>query len=191
MSDSGIGIERLIAIFDGLGIQFLVGGSLASSIHGVLRATQDLDFVADLAALELAGFVNQLQDEFYADLDHIRECVRRGRPFNIIHRASAFKFDIFPATAPYHAEQLARRCFRETRAFGHLLRLPVASAEDSILAKLDWYRAGGEVSERQWNDVRGVFAVQRDRLDLAYLRRWATKLGVLDLLDRQLKERQA
>ena len=60
--------------------------------------------------------------------------------------------------------------------------MPVATAEDTLLMKLVWYRSGGEVSERQWNDVRGIAAVQRERLDREYLRRWAAYLKVEDLL---------
>ena len=64
----------------------------------------------------------------------------------------------------------------------------VATAEDTILAKLEWYRMGGGVSERQWRDVLGVMKVQADRLDLAYLRQWADQLNVSDLLERALTE---
>jgi hypothetical protein len=64
----------------------------------------------------------------------------------------------------------------------------VASAEDTVLTKLEWYRMGSEVSERQWRDVLGVLKVQAERLDLAYLRRWAAALGVADLLEQALSQ---
>ena len=64
----------------------------------------------------------------------------------------------------------------------------VASAEDIILAKLEWYRLGGEVSDRQWRDILGVLKVQAGRVDLDYLRHWAAELKVDDLLQRALKE---
>jgi hypothetical protein len=188
MSESGIGVELLISILEDLGAPFLVGGSLASSIHGLPRSSQDLDFVADLSNVDIAVFVGRLGGEFYADLEHIRDSLGRGRPFNIIHRASAFKYDIFPARSSYHAEQLSRRCLRETRAFGPLLKLPIATPEDSILSKLLWYRAGGEISDRQWHDIRGVLDVKKGSLDVAYLQAWAARLGVADLLSRAMKE---
>ena len=65
--------------------------------------------------------------------------------------------------------------------------LPVASAEDILLSKLAWYRAGGEVSERRWNDVLGIAAVQGERLDTVYLRKWAQYLKVADLLELALR----
>jgi hypothetical protein len=67
-------------------------------------------------------------------------------------------------------------------------RFPVASAEDVILSKLEWYRAGGEISERQWTDVIGVMKIQSNHLDWDYLRRWAAELEVADLLDRARRE---
>jgi hypothetical protein len=62
----------------------------------------------------------------------------------------------------------------------------VATPEDTLLAKLEWYRSGGEVSERQWRDVLGIMMVQGNKLDLAYLRQWAKELKVSDLLERAL-----
>ena len=63
---------------------------------------------------------------------------------------------------------------------------PMPRAEDVILLKLDWYRAGGEVSERQWGDVLGVLRVAAGDLDRVYLSQWATQLGLSTLLDRAL-----
>ena len=60
--------------------------------------------------------------------------------------------------------------------------------EDVVLAKLEWFRLGGEVSERQWRDILGVLKTQRDSLDIAYLQHWAKALAVADLLERTLIE---
>ncbi len=68
------------------------------------------------------------------------------------------------------------------------VEVSVASAEDTLLAKLEWYRMGGEVSERQWRDVLGALKVQAGALDLEYLHRWASELGVDDLLERALTQ---
>ncbi len=104
--------------------------------------------------------------------------------------ASTFKFDIFPALPdPYHQSQLRRRLMAEATQFGNVsIRCAVATAEDTLLAKLEWYRVGGETSERQWNDLRGIVRVRGPALDLEYLREWAPQLGVQDLLERLLAE---
>ena len=85
--------------------------------------------------------------------------------------------------------QFGRRRFEASSVFtGALLELAVSSPEDIILSKLRWYRQGGGVSDQQWNDVLGVIAVQRDKLDLPYLREWAQYLDLSDLLERALTE---
>jgi hypothetical protein len=104
--------------------------------------------------------------------------------------ASSFKFDIFPLQKDdFSQAQFARRQFAETTSLGAPIECAVATAEDTILNKLRWYRTGGETSERQWNDVRGILRVSGARLDLAYLNTWAPRLGVADLLERLLHER--
>jgi hypothetical protein len=120
----------------------------------------------------------------------IQEALARNRPFNIIHLASSFKVDIFPlGRDAYSRTSFARRQFEQSRSLGpETIECAVAAPEDVILRKLEWYRAGGEISERQWNDLRGVIKVSGKRLDLAYLRKWAPSLRVEDLLDRLLAE---
>jgi hypothetical protein len=64
----------------------------------------------------------------------------------------------------------------------------IATAEDTIVAKLNWYRLGQETSELHWRDVKGILGTQGPKLDDAYLRLWAERLGVLDLLERAVRE---
>ena len=86
--------------------------------------------------------------------------------------------------------KFSRRRFEEVDLFSdEPLELSVASPEDVILSKLLWYRRGGETSENQWNDVLGVIAVNRDSLDMEYLREWARYLKIQDLLERIMAER--
>lgn len=134
--------------------------------------------------------VEDLGGEFYADPETIREALVGGRPFNLIHFASGYKFDIFPVTDdPYSLVQMERRQIQDiVLTEGESIRCPVATAEDTVLAKLVWYRAGGEQSERQWNDLRGICAMQGTRLDRAFMREWARHLEVEDLLDKLLAE---
>jgi hypothetical protein len=185
----GEGLLRLLEVFDRLEIPYMIGGSGASSVHGLARTTGDIDIVANLGE-HVQALVGELQQDFYIDEGQIRAAIEYGRSFNVIHLRSSFKFDIFPLTADrYQQIQFGRRRYETSTVFtGEPLDLAVSSPEDVILSKLRWYRQGGEVSQQQWNDVLGVIAAQSDRLDSPYLREWAQYLGVADLLEQALAQ---
>jgi len=180
--------QDLLAVLDRLEIPFFAGGSVASGTHGLPRQTNDIDLVADLGAQQIAEFCEALAPAFYADAEAMPRAIDMGRSFNVIHIEGAYKFDIFPVGQDRFARsQLARRRSTTTTITGlRHIEFPVASPEDTILAKLAWFRKGGEVSDRQWHDVLGVIHVQAGRLDSAYLREWAAHLGVADLLVKAL-----
>jgi len=184
MTDPGHALGSLAAALDAQAIPYMIGGSMASGIFGVYRSSLAVDLVADIRLSQVAGLAQKLSGEFYADADMMRDTITAARSFNPIHFASSYKFDIFPLSADsFQRGQFARRQVKEIVLGSAKLALPVATAEDTLLMKLVWYRAGGEVSERQWNDVRGILAVQRERLDRSYLHQWAAHLKVADLLD--------
>lgn len=159
-------------------------------MHGISRPTLDLDIVADLRPEQADEFSALLQPDFYVDVAMIRDALSRGRSFNVIHYQSSFKVDVFPLRKDDYSQfSFGRRRFERCLSFGpEPIECAVATAEDTILRKLEWYRAGGETSERQWNDLRGVLKVSGPRLDLVYLRQWAPYLKVNDLLERLLAE---
>lgn len=190
---SGIPLEaltRLLEVLDRLEIQYMVSGSVASGIHGHARMTRDVDMVARIGREDIEPLVEQLESDFYVDGGQVRKALERGQSFNVIHFRSSFKFDIFPLTSdPYQQVQFGRRRFETSSLFGPKpTEFAVATPEDVILSKLQWYRQGGEVSEQQWNDVLGVIAVQGERLDSGYLREWAEHLRLGDLLEQALAE---
>ena len=154
----------------------------------MIRTTQDSDIVAEMRLEHLQTFVAALQDEFYVDEEMIAESIQRNSSFNIIHRETMFKVDVFiPRPRPFLQSQLAR-AQRQTFTFETEVGAKFASPEDTILSKLEWYRMGGEVSDRQWRDILGVLKTRAGELDLGYLRQWAGELKVNDLLERALKE---
>lgn len=171
-----------------LSVRHFVGGSIASSAHGVARASVDADVVAELAAEHVGPLVAALRDTYYVPEERIRDAVARRASFNVIHLESMLKVDVFVS----RDRPFDRRAFDRSRpaSVGEPggATLPVSSAEDVVLAKLEWYRRGGEVSERQWTDVMGVLQVAGSALDVRYLRRSAVELGVGDLLHRALEE---
>lgn len=167
-----------------LGIPHAVGGSVASSLHGVPRSTADVDFVAWIGVADVRRLIDSAGAEFEIDEDHVRQCLRSGQHFNVFHDATAMKIDVFPATGRFARAELTRAIDVEVDA--RLIR--AVCAEDVLVHKLWWYREGGEASERQWRDVLGIIGVQGARLDHALLAESAAELGVEDLLAKALVE---
>lgn len=176
---------------EALGVSYVMGGSFASSLHGEPRATNDVDLVADLDQATARAFVESLGNGFYADASAAAEAVRAGGSFNVVHVESAVKVDVFVAGADaFDQQRLQRRRRVLVKPDEDEGTLFVDTAEDVVLRKLEWYRRGGETSERQWRDVLAVLRVQQ-RLDDSYLRTWADRLGVADLLVRALSQLKA
>jgi hypothetical protein len=184
-----IALTPVISVLHDLGVPYFVGGSVASSMYGMPRSTLDVDLVAELREEHVASLGARLGADYYLSEDAMREAVRTRSSFNLIHLATMLKIDIFVWKARPFDQEAFRRMHEEAVDFadmGVMLSLP--TPEDIILAKLEWYRLGNEISERQWNDILGVLKVQATTLDLEYLRHWAGELGVSDLLERALTE---
>jgi hypothetical protein len=175
-------------VFERLGVPYLIGGSLASTLYGMVRTTQDSDIIAEMQLEHIQPFVSALETDFYLDQEMIAESIQRNSSFNIIHRDTMFKVDVFiPRPRPFLQSQLAR-ARRQTFTLGKEVSAKFASPEDTILSKLEWYRMGGEVSDRQWRDILGVLKTKAGEIDLEYLQQWAKELKVSDLLGRALTQ---
>lgn len=182
-------LTPVVEAFERTGIPYRIGGSLASSAFGIARATADVDIVADLHPDQVSELAQHLEAAYDLDADAMQDAIRHGSSFNLIHLATMLKVDVFmPRRGPYEAEA-ARRVRQETLGETASARSFVMTGpEDTVLAKLERYRLGGETSERQWLDVLGVLKVQAGALDLPYVRLWVPELGVADLLGRALVE---
>ncbi|MBC7876963.1 MAG: hypothetical protein H7Y59_07305 [Anaerolineales bacterium] len=179
---------QVVDALEQIGIKYVIGGSLASALHGVARATMDSDIITDFREEHVDPFVQALKSTFYVDEEMIRDAIRHHQSFNIIHLKTFFKVDIFISKErEFDRQQISRRLAYvlssdpEQSAY-------VASAEDTILAKLEWYRMGGEVSDRQWRDILGVIKVQAGKLDMDYLGQGANLLNVAGLLKKAIKD---
>ncbi len=146
MTELGPIFESLLAVLGRLEIPYFVGGSVASGSYGLPRQTNDIDIVADFAHANVAEFVQCLEGEFYLDQPAAAEAIMQGRSFNAIHLKGAFKFDFFPASAQGFSQSELRRRRFVVSAMPELsnIEFAIASPEDTVLAKLVWFRKGGE-----------------------------------------------
>ena len=181
-------VKKVTDVFQELGIRYLVGGSLASSLHGIPRATQDVDVVAEIAEKHIAPLEKKLSPGFYFDVKMAGEAIERRSSFNIIDKEDLFKIDIFvQGLDDLSALEMDRRVMYQL-ADSNGQSIYVCSPEDIIAHKLYWFKLGEGVSERQWNDAANVIKVQGKRLDLDYCRRVCRARGILGLLEKALKE---
>ena len=180
-------IELVVGIFKHCGVQYAVGGSVASSVHGDFRTTNGIDLIADFSDRQLLHILASAESSFYVYKESAIESVGRGKSFNIIHKDSFIKVDIFPVTSEYERREISRS--QELTIPFSDFRFSVVSPEDSILTKMVWYQKGGLVSERQWRDIEGVYQANRKNLDYSFLKDAAKELGVVELLCRLVEEK--
>jgi hypothetical protein len=179
-------INKVAQIFQKRGIDYLVGGSLASSLHGIPRATQDVDIVADLSGKDIGKIAELLSVDFFVDEEMMKKAVSRKASFNIIEKENIFKVDIFvmgfdEASIIEMGRRVPYRINDDNQS------VYICSAEDIIAHKLYWYKLAEGVSERQWNDALNVIKVQKNKLDIEYLKQVCSARGVTELLDKALQ----
>jgi len=187
MADWSFGETLLVAHTVGealrsLGADWYVGGSVASSVHGIPRATQDADIVAALRPGHGERLAGMLGETFYIDADTAERAIRSGRSFNVIHLETMFKIDVFVQRRDaYGVRAMADRLVRVV-SDDPPISLPVATPEDTVAHKLYWYRLADESSDKQWRDLVGVLKTLRGQIDEVRLRLASADLGVDDLV---------
>lgn len=179
---------KVTAVLENLDVPYFIYGSFASTFYGMVRTTQDSDLVAILDKHHILPFIEALEGEFYIDAEMVKEAIRKRGSFNILHRESMFKVDVFIPTMRDFEESQFERAAEQILSEKPQIQARIATAEDTLLAKLEWYLLGNEVSERQWRDVIGILKVQGSNLDFDYLRQYALELKIDDLLEKALSE---
>jgi len=183
-----VALKPVINIFEKLSIPYYIGGSIASSIYGIARATMDIDIVAKIEIHHIPGLKQHLKNDYYIDEDMIMEAIRNKSSFNLIHLETVLKIDVFIYKDESYQRHALQRKLKDTLEDNSDTSFFFSSPEDIIINKLIWYKMGGEVSDRQWLDVIGVIKVQGDSLDKNYLKDWSQKLQILKLLNKAFNE---
>jgi hypothetical protein len=169
-------LRAVVELLDSIGIPYMVVGSFASTAHGEPRSTHDLDLVIDPSPAQLDQLLSKLDlDAYYVDAEVARDALARRAMFNVIEIATAWKIDLVIRRArPFSVQELSRR------QVVSLLGVPVATAtaEDTIIAKLEWAKQGA--SDRQLEDVAGILRVRGPELDEDYLERWISELELAE-----------
>lgn len=178
-------LRLVVDEFERRGIEYYIGGSVASSYYGEPRSTLDIDLGADLHESQVSELAAVWNRDFYVSEPAMREAIQRGKCFNLIHLSSTYKVDVFVRGSDrFSVSVFSRRRSHSITVGGETVTVWFASPEDVILQKLVWFRKGGDSSERQWRDIGLVWKYQRDTADDAYIAEWAATLKVPDLWDR-------
>jgi hypothetical protein len=181
---------EVVAILDREGIPYMVGGSFASSIHGMPRMTQDADLVVDLNSSQLASFVSSVESDYYIDREAAFEALANRSSFNIIHLESMFKVDLFVLrNRAFDQDSFSRRRFLTIGDKG-AAKVAICAPEEMVVTKLEWYESGNRVSDRQYRDVLGMIMVQTraGQFDRAHAEQLARELGLVELLAQALDD---
>lgn len=181
-------LSRVLAVLDGAGIDYMVTGSVASSLQGEPRATHDVDLVVALTSSAVPALLAAFPPPaFFLSEDAIREAIRNRSMFNLLALDTGDKVDFWLLTdEPFDQARFVRKRTVPTR----LGPMKLSAPEDTILAKLRWCKLSGG-SEKQFTDALRVYELQRDILDSAYLNDWAGRLDVQDLWEQIKRQTDA
>lgn len=189
MDREATGVLRdVVDALDALSIRYAIGGSVASSLYGEPRSTHDIDILLQLGAGDVDTLVARLESDYVVFPDAVRSAVVHSSSFQALHKRYFFKVDLFVAgTGILDREQLEHRRFQQ---LPNVREEPIAvtAPENIVLRKLDWFRLGDEVSDRQWRDILGVLRIRGPDLDLDYMRDVSRRAGLHALLERALSE---
>jgi len=178
-------IRESISRMERIKLSYCITGSIASNYYGIPRLTHDMDIIIALTDKDVQSLVDIFSGDYYIEKDDIKAARQEQEMFNIIHHSTGLKIDFwFLKDNEFSRNMFSRRQRVEIIAG---VQAWLAAAEDVVLAKLLWNKA--MPSEKQLNDAKGVLEVQKERLDMDYLKSWADKLGLAETLERVIKEK--
>jgi hypothetical protein len=189
LADIVLATSPVADAFEMLGVAYYIGGSVASSTYGIARATLDVDLVADLSQHHVTPLMQWLKDTYYIDEPMIRTAIQSRGCFNVVHLETMMKLDVYLLQdRPFAQKSFERRKLDSLEDTQDARVFYIGSPEDILLHKLEWFRLGGNISERQWGDILGILKVRAKIIDLPYLSAWAKQIGVNDLLEKALQD---
>ncbi len=178
MNDVSFAICDLVECLNRYSVDYLVGGSVSSSLNGIFRTTNDVDVLLERPLTTSSVLLKDLTHKFIVNEEALIANHIEHRAYNIFHEASALKIDLFPGHTEFHAQQLTRATLVKPPSSPCAFK--IATAEDIVLAKLLWIKKS--VSERQNADIQGVIRLNKATLDYDYLKLWAEKLNLTQSL---------
>jgi hypothetical protein len=179
-------LAPVISSLNTLQIPHFVGGSVAGSFHGAFRSTMDVDLACKMNEHQVDSFIELLGDDYYFSRSAICRAIERKTSFKLIYLPNSFKVDVFISRGRPFDNDSMTRATTEILGSDQTLEVPICSAEDSIISKLERYRLGNDTSERQWDDVSRLIKLLGDQADIKYMTHAAESVGVSDLLEKLL-----
>lgn len=181
-------LRDVATILDRLAVPWVLGGSLASSIYGEPRPTNDIDLAVQISVDDIDRLVGAFEEDFYIDAGMISDAIRHSSSFNLIHYASSFKIDMFVS-----GDSILDRRQMESRERKQMpdvddLAVWIAPPMEQVLRKVWWFQQGSGVSDRQWRDVMYMLKQQEKTIDHVVLLAVGRDVGIGDLVERALRQ---
>jgi len=180
-----VALIPVIEAFECLGIRYYLSGSIACSVYGLPRGAQDIDFLADIQFEHVCPLIDHLQAAYTINEQIVRDALAQRSVFSLLHLSSLVKVDVMLPRGTAFDSLVSQRAQQLSLIEGYQ-PIWIASPEDVVLLRLEWYRDGEATADDQWNDILGVLKVQAPTLDLTYLRLVAQTLNVSGLLEQAL-----
>jgi len=172
-------LRRVVQALSRADVEYMLTGSVASSLQGEPRSSHDIDLVVAIKPNVVSNLVQSFPPpRFYLNEEQVTEAVARRDMFDLIDANTGNKVDFWLLTdEPFDRMRFSRRRFEDVMG----MQIAVSAPEDTILAKLRWGKLSGG-SKKQFTDALRVYEVQFETLDIAYLHDWAKRIRVESLL---------